>query len=438
MGIEIKLRKVTQKNERCEAVFFVKILPLEDKNRKMGKEDLFVVVEKAISGDEAAFAALYQRQLPSIVFGVSTWLNDKNDVEDAASEAVLNMFKSIPDLKSPFAFKAWLQRIIMNTCVAFNTKERKARNADIADYESTLIDNDEDALPEAKVVSGDGDSDMSVAIRALPDAQRRTLTLFYYEEMSYQEIAEALGVTVSAVSTNLIKARNNLKGLIDMDGNINQKNNENEVDRKDVLSAAITTAIGADASKVLSSVHLDGVINASNAKLHAFSTKQAFAAKASVHVAAKLSVVKIAAIVVSCTVILGSGITLAHILDKADDEIVSEYPEVVATNDEPGAVYSPEVTIEFYGDGETKDHINPTSAVLSGLGADDKVIAWYIYNEDKQEVSSGNGSLIEDELSSLTPGKYSAEWVTEDANGDRARAARDFEIKAARDFEIKD
>jgi hypothetical protein len=227
----------------------------------------------------------------------------------------------------------------------------------------------------------------------------------------------------------LIKARNNLKGLIDMDGNINQKNNENEVDRKDALSAAITTAIGADASKALSSVHLDNVISAADVKLHTYSTNQAAVAKTGIQVAAKLSAVKIAAIVVSCTVILGSGITFAHILYTADDAIVSEYPEVVATKDESSAVYTPEIAIEFSGDGKTKGHINPSSAVLIGLGSNDKVIAWYIYNEDKKEVLSGSGAVIEAELSALTPGRYSAEWVVEEPNGERARAIRDFKIK---------
>jgi RNA polymerase sigma-70 factor (ECF subfamily) len=381
----------------------------------MEKEEFFSLVENAMEGDEDAFATLYTAQIKSIIFGVKSWLYDKGGVEDATSEVVLKMYKSIAKLTSPFAFKAWMQRIIMNVCVDINNKVKRDNWSDLSDYEAVLVDESADTNPETFAVSGYEDGDIKFAIHALPDSQKRTLLLYYYEDMNYQEIAEALDISVGTVSTNLIRAKKKLKGTLEMNGMM--LDNLEAESKSDSFAVAVTAALGSDVNSVATSSEVDSILNACQRKIRTNPT-------ATVKVASSLSIGKLVALITLSAFIIGAGIFLSLTIKSANHEILSD-PAIIASEE----VYKPDVSIAFSGGTGRAEHINPASASIQGYGENDKVVEWYIYNEAKEEVKSGISSEINGISEGLTPGTYSLMWVLASESGNEAEATREFVVE---------
>jgi RNA polymerase sigma-70 factor (ECF subfamily) len=388
----------------------------------MKNSELFALVEKAMKGDRAAFEALYTSHITSIIFGVRNWLYDKKGVDDAASEVVLHMYRSIARLQSPYAFKPWMQKIIINTCMGLNNRAKRDDNVDISEYEMVLVDDDIDIDPEMLIMTGDEDSDINTAIQALPPSQRRTLILFYYEDMSYQEIAEALGVSESTVATNLMKARKNLKGILEMKGTTYPE--LTEVERKSGFGLAVTSAIGADVNKTVSSSQVDNVLKISGGKLNAYYASTSTSSKVAMKIAAKASTLKMVLLGVACTLIVAGCVAFTVIINAEETHIDKE----IAAQTEM-KIYEPAVTIVFSGSSDTAEHINPTSATLTEVSDRDTVSGWSIYNEENEEVSSGAGAVIENAFKTLSPGNYKVSWILTTETGERAKASRGFTIQ---------
>jgi RNA polymerase sigma-70 factor (ECF subfamily) len=386
----------------------------------MDKDKLVAIVEKAVSGDEAAFETLYKKQAKSILFGARSWLYDKKDIEDAASEIVLNMYKSITKLKNPHAFKSWMQSIIMAVCVDVNKKSKQQRNLDIDDFESVLADYDEDGNPEGSAANSDANSDVNAAIALLPETQKRTLLLYYYENMSYQEIAQALDVSESTVSTNLIKAKKNLK--ITLEGKGMTFGGLTEESKSDTFAVAITTALGSEVDRLVSSKQLAAFIDASKNKIALHNTSlQKIVKKRK-----KNSSLKIVLSAIALTLVLVAAIAVPSVIKDAEIPVDKEaYEEQVAAE----IYYKPDVRIDFIGGSDSADHINPSSAMLICENKKDNAISWAIYNEQKEELETGAGSEAWNVFEKLGPGNYSISWDVQGESEVIAKAVRDFVIK---------
>jgi RNA polymerase sigma-70 factor (ECF subfamily) len=380
------------------------------------------LVEKAIKGDVPAFESLYTKYIKSIIYGARSWLYDKEAVDDAAQEIVLVMYKAIGKLKNPQAFKAWMQRIIMTVCVDANRKRKRETSAEpIEDFEEILADERTDGRPEAAVDRKNADEDLRAAIGALPEMQRHTLILYYYEEMDYKEIAQALGVTKATVSTNLIKARGNLKKKLEQKG-IMAANMMDITDegRRGGLAVMITSAIGADAEQVFAQSSVDQILAGAGAKVKAYS---AVHAAGSAHAfgagSAKWIAIAVGAAVALTAAVAGPRVDFANIpVTAANPPAVS--PALPA--------YAPEAEIIFLGEEDTNEHVNPSAAAIRSESGADRAVGWRIEDAGANIVARGEGAEAGDAFAALSPGTYSIRWTLENADGQTAEVIRKFEI----------
>lgn len=124
------------------------------------------------------------------------------DAEDAAQETFLRGFRQIEELRDEQALGAWLRRIASNVCVDF-VRRGKVRETSPMDVESV-------ASGEQRV-----DEDRNEVLRGLvadlPEPLAEIILLHYYDEMTYDQIAEWLGIARSTVNERLGKARKLLK-----------------------------------------------------------------------------------------------------------------------------------------------------------------------------------------------------------------------------------
>ena len=120
------------------------------------------------------------------------------DAEDAVSQAVLQAWQSLDKLRDKEAVRPWLVKIAVNCAYAQRRKLGKVVYLDELPQEP--------AAPEAPRYDG-----LWEAVRALPAERRVVVTLFYYEDMSVEQIARCLGVPQGTVKSRLSRARKQLK-----------------------------------------------------------------------------------------------------------------------------------------------------------------------------------------------------------------------------------
>ena len=128
-------------------------------------------------------------------------LDSDADAEDAVGQAVLQAWQSADRLRDKNAVRPWLVRIAVNCAYALRRRQGRVLNLDDLPQEP--------AAPEPPQYS-----ELWDAVSALPRERRVAVTLFYYEDMSVEQIAKCLGVPKGTVKSRLSRARKQLKEML--------------------------------------------------------------------------------------------------------------------------------------------------------------------------------------------------------------------------------
>jgi RNA polymerase sigma-70 factor (ECF subfamily) len=164
---------------------------------------------------EEIFAELmtYQKNVFLVCLGFS---RNASDAQDLAQEVYLKAYANITSLKEPSLAKFWLFRIARNTCLSFQKKMRLDRKS--AGELARHVQNPES--PEEDVIRHEQLLELKGAIRKLPKKLKDVFVLREYGDLSYQEIAETLGIELGTVMSRLNRARASIKGKIEGERNV--------------------------------------------------------------------------------------------------------------------------------------------------------------------------------------------------------------------------
>ncbi len=172
----------------------------------MGPEESFLIA-RARRGDPGAFeeiVRLYQRR----VYGVALRIVRAHDVaDDVAQEAFLRAWRSLDrfDLDRPFG--PWVCRIAANLAVNY-VRSPRAREEGLPEGHAEA--KAKAPGPLGALLDGEATRVLDAALAELPSEQRAVLVMRAVEEMSYAEIAEALGISPGTVMSRLYRAREKL------------------------------------------------------------------------------------------------------------------------------------------------------------------------------------------------------------------------------------
>ncbi len=168
-------------------------------------------------GDEGAFAklvTLYQDRVLGLAY---RYLSERGSAEDLAQEAFLRVFKAKERYVPTAKFSTWLYRIVVNLCLN-EIRYRKGRPAmSLAVVTETSSNLNVDLADQSEPEPGQTleDEELSIRIREiisdLPENQRIAILLNKFEGFSYQEVAETMETTVTAVKSLLTRARVNIR-----------------------------------------------------------------------------------------------------------------------------------------------------------------------------------------------------------------------------------
>lgn len=158
------------------------------------------LVKRSKKGDKEAFAQLIDQNRQMLYNTALLVLRQEDDALDALQDAILACWENLPSLRKDRYFKTWLVKILLNKCR--DVQRGKSHFAYVEE------------LPE----SGDEpDWDTSMDVRRTMDKlgenDQLLLSLFYYDDFSVRQIADALSLSEGAVRTRLTRSRERFKKL---------------------------------------------------------------------------------------------------------------------------------------------------------------------------------------------------------------------------------
>ena len=165
-------------------------------------------------GDTAAFEELIERHQSLVIGTVARMLGSNSDVEDIAQQVFIRVWKSAGRYVARAKFTTWLLKITRN--LVFNELRRSKRHAHVSiqiepGAEEMQLRDDAAQAPDISLLESELQQAIEQAIMQLPESQRMALVLRRYQEMSYEEIAEILDLSVPAVKSVLFRARTELR-----------------------------------------------------------------------------------------------------------------------------------------------------------------------------------------------------------------------------------
>jgi len=168
-------------------------------------------------GDTKAFEGLIERHQSLVAGTVARMLGSNSDVEDIAQQVFIRVWKSARRYVPRAKFTTWLLKITRN--LVFNELRRSKRHAFVPlqsepGAEEFPLKDEKNPAPDASLLETELQQAIEDAIMQLPESQRMALILRRYEQLSYEQIAEILDLSVPAIKSVLFRARTELRSRL--------------------------------------------------------------------------------------------------------------------------------------------------------------------------------------------------------------------------------
>jgi RNA polymerase sigma-70 factor, ECF subfamily len=192
-------------------------LVMPEEPASLAVADELILVERARAGDDLAFTELLHRYERKILRLAKNITQNDEDAEDVLQETFLKAYSHLDKFKGDSKFYTWIVRIGVNEAL-MKLRKRKSDKSVSLDQE---IDTGEDFVPREIAVWEDNPEQsysrdemrdiLDQAVEALPPIFRSVFVLRDIEELSTEETADALGISIPAVKSRLLRARLQLR-----------------------------------------------------------------------------------------------------------------------------------------------------------------------------------------------------------------------------------
>ena len=180
---------------------------------EMSAAELAEVLARVEAGDADAWGELYRQYAAAIFRFCRRALPTKEDAEDATTEVFMKVRQKLGTYDSSRPFTAWLYRVASNHCWDMLRRRRIRQDLETGDLETLPLEHPEPDQLE-RLQAEHTSKQVRSGLARLPDRARMALVLRYYAEMSYDEIADSLGVRRPFVGVLLLRARHQLREVL--------------------------------------------------------------------------------------------------------------------------------------------------------------------------------------------------------------------------------
>lgn len=175
------------------------------------------IIQRILSGNAHAYAELVNRHKARAMTLAMRMLNNREDAEEALQDAFVRAFRALPKFEMKSSFATWFYRIVFNVCSTMLQKrgETFVVSLDDEEQEAALAIPSSDGSPDIHIESNEFSSVAREEMERLPVTYRTVVTLFFVQEMSYDEIVAVTGLPLGTVKTYLFRARVLLREAIE-------------------------------------------------------------------------------------------------------------------------------------------------------------------------------------------------------------------------------
>src|SRR5262245_52587850 len=188
----------------------------------MPTEDEATLLEGLRARDEQAFETIVRAYGPRLLAVARRLVRDEADAQDVLQSAYLSAFRAVNEFEGTAQISSWLHRIVVNTALMKLRTRRRKPEEPIEPLLPTFLDDghhaeqfsDWAAPADVMLQRKETRAAVRASIDLLPESYRSVLLLRDIEELSTQEVADALGMTPTAVKVRLHRARQALSSLL--------------------------------------------------------------------------------------------------------------------------------------------------------------------------------------------------------------------------------
>ena len=171
-------------------------------------------VARARAGDADAWGELYRDFAPAIFRFCRRALPTREDAEDATMEIFMKLRDKLSQYDETRSFSAWLYRVAANHCWDILRRRKIRQDKETEDVEDVPLEHPDPSQLE-KLIEQKTSEEVRHALQKLGARARMALVLRYYSDMSYDEIADSLGVRRAFVGVVLLRARHELRQALE-------------------------------------------------------------------------------------------------------------------------------------------------------------------------------------------------------------------------------
>ena len=170
-----------------------------------------VWLEQARRGDKSAFGRLIEAYQGPVYNLAYRMLGNRGEAEEAAQEAFIRAYTRLDTYDPARKFSTWMLSITSNYCVDLLRKRRAlllSLDQPLPPHPALMSDRAQN--PEAQAADSEREAMVQALLETLPEDYRQTVVLRYWYDLSYEEIAEVMDTSVSAIKSRLFRARRQL------------------------------------------------------------------------------------------------------------------------------------------------------------------------------------------------------------------------------------
>jgi len=174
------------------------------------------IIREILNHNVDAYKVLVDRYADSIANLCWRYLGSRDEAEDATQDVFLKAYQALVQWEPKAKFKTWLYRIAINHCLNLLKRRQKVAFQTLTPGGSEKNDSilsdppsrEEDG--ETCLIKRQRQNIIRNLIRELPVNQRHVIILYYYQNLSYKEVAEVLNISINSVESRLYRAKQNL------------------------------------------------------------------------------------------------------------------------------------------------------------------------------------------------------------------------------------
>lgn len=181
---------------------------------KMTTNDENILIEAIKNGNIRAYTQLVDKYKDLVYTLAIRMLKNREEAEEVAQDTFIKVFKSLENFKGDSKFSTWIYRVAYNTCLDRIKKNKKhLNNIAIDEFTFNKLDTIDNALDN--IIKEEKSTLIRNCINKLPEDSSALLTLFYFEELSLEEISKIINIEANTVKVKLFRARKKLATILE-------------------------------------------------------------------------------------------------------------------------------------------------------------------------------------------------------------------------------